>query len=234
MGFISSLIRWLLKRNKHEDSYESPCPSVGDSSLQMGSLQSGEEAVSQRGRDGEAGSSETPSRCDGEVTVMFRDPVSEKRIETLHPKIAAEVLCLFNRANNMLLTGNAKARITSAFRSVQEQTALYAKGRTVAGKIVTNAKGGYSVHNYGLAFDFCLITDNGKYASWDYLKDYDGDLIPDWMEFVNLFKQYGYEWGGDWKSFKDRPHIQKTFGMTIEELRTLPKGSGTLAIYPDF
>lgn len=161
---------------------------------------------------------------------MFRDPVSEKRIETLHPKIAGEVLCLFNKANNMLLTGNAKARITSAFRSVQEQTALYAKGRTAAGKIVTNAKGGYSVHNYGLAFDFCLITDGGKYASWDYLKDYDGDLTPDWMEFVNLFKQYGYEWGGDWKSFKDRPHVQKTFGKTIEELRQLKKGKDGFVI----
>lgn len=161
---------------------------------------------------------------------MFRDPVSEKRIETLHPKIAAEVLCLFNKANNMLLTGNAKARITSAFRSVQEQTSLYAKGRTVAGKIVTNAKGGYSVHNYGLAFDFCLITDGGKYASWDYLKDYDGDLSPDWMEFVNLFKSYGYEWGGDWKSFKDRSHLQKTFGKTVNQLRQLKKGKDGFVI----
>ena len=161
---------------------------------------------------------------------MFRDPVSEERIETLHPKIAAEVLCLFNKANNMLLTGNAKARITSAFRSVQEQTALYAKGRTAAGKIVTNAKGGYSVHNYGLAFDFCLITNEGKYASWEYLKDYDGDLTPDWMEFVNLFKQYGYEWGGDWKSFKDRPHLQKTFGKTVDQLRSLKKGNDGFVI----
>jgi len=164
---------------------------------------------------------------------MFRDPVSEKRIETLHPKIAAEVLCLFNRANNMLLTGNAKARVTSAFRSIQEQNALYKQGRTAPGKIVTKAKGGYSIHNYGLAFDFCLIVD-GKYASWEWLKDFDGDKVADWMEFVNLFKEYGYEWGGDWKSFKDYPHIQKTFGRTVEELRHFPKGTGTFAQYPDF
>ena len=223
MGFISSLIRRLLRRSKGENPTLSESSSVGDTSPEVGSLQSGEEAVPQRGRDGETGSSQATPRSNGEVTVMFRDPVSEKRIETLHPKIAAEVLCLFNRANNMLLTGNAKARVTSAFRSIQEQAALYAKGRTAAGKIVTNAKGGYSIHNYGLAFDFCLIVDEGKYASWEYLKDFDGDLTPDWMEFVNLFKQYGYEWGGDWKSFKDRPHLQKTFGKTVEQLRALPK-----------
>ena len=164
---------------------------------------------------------------------MFRDPVSEKRIKTLHPKIAAEVLCLFNRANNMLLTGNAKARVTCGFRSVAEQDALYAMGRTSSGKIVTNAKGGYSVHNYGLAFDFCLIID-GKLASWEWLKDFDGDKVADWMEFVNLFKEYGYEWGGDWKSFKDRPHLQKTFGMTVEQLRALPKGKETFSHFPDF
>lgn len=157
---------------------------------------------------------------------MFRDPVSEKRIATLHPKIRSEVLSLFNKANNELLTGNAKARVTCGFRSIQEQTALYAQGRTKQGKIVTNAKGGYSIHNYGLAFDFCLIIDGGKYASWDYLKDFDGDKTPDWMEFVNLFKANGYEWGGDWKSFKDRPHLQKTFGKTIEQLRALPKSEG--------
>lgn len=233
MGFISSLIRWLWKRGTNEDSNEPSYPSVGDTSSQVGSLQSGEEAISQRGRDGETASSEKTSRDNGEVE-MFRDPVSEKRIETLHPKIAAEVLCLFNRANNLLLTGNAKARVTCGYRSIQEQTALYAKGRTASGKIVTNAKGGYSVHNYGLAFDFCLIVDGGKYASWEYLKDYDGDSVSDWMEFVNLFKQYGYEWGGDWKSFKDFPHIQKTFGKTIEQLRAMPKGTGTFAHFPDF
>lgn len=230
MGFISSLIRRLLRRSENENSTLSESSSMGDTPLEVGSFQSGEETLSQRGRDGEAGSSQTSSRSTGEVTVMFRDPVSEKRIETLHPKIAAEVLCLFNRANNMLLTGNAKARVTSAFRSIQEQTALYAKGRTATGKIVTNAKGGYSVHNYGLAFDFCLIIDGGKYASWEYLKDYDGDYTPDWMEFVNLFKQYGYEWGGDWKSFKDRPHLQKTFGKTVEELRKLNKGKDGFVI----
>jgi peptidoglycan L-alanyl-D-glutamate endopeptidase CwlK len=32
---------------------------------------------------------------------------------------------------------------------------------------------------------------------------------------------YGWEWGGDWKSFKDFPHFQKTFGYTTPQLRKL-------------
>lgn len=154
---------------------------------------------------------------------MFTDLVSEKRIATLHPRIRDEVLMLFNRANNELLSAGAKARITCGTRTIAEQNALYAQGRTRQGKIVTNARGGQSVHNYGLAFDFCLIVNNGKYASWDYLRDFDGDRVPDWMEFVNLFKGAGYEWGGDWKSFKDRPHLQKTFGKSVKDLQTLEK-----------
>ena len=34
---------------------------------------------------------------------------------------------------------------------------------------------------------------------------------------VTIFKQYGWEWGGDWK-FVDTPHFQKTYGHSIREL----------------
>jgi peptidoglycan L-alanyl-D-glutamate endopeptidase CwlK len=36
-----------------------------------------------------------------------------------------------------------------------------------------------------------------------------------------VFKKYGWEWGGDWTSFKDYPHFQKTFGKSIPILLTL-------------
>jgi peptidoglycan L-alanyl-D-glutamate endopeptidase CwlK len=90
---------------------------------------------------------------------------------------------------------------------------------------VTNAKGGKSYHNYGLAIDICLILD-GKEASWDTLKDYDGDKVADWMEAVAIFKTRGWEWGGDFKSIKDAPHFQKTFGFTTTKLKSMIKGSG--------
>jgi peptidoglycan L-alanyl-D-glutamate endopeptidase CwlK len=55
--------------------------------------------------------------------------------------------------------------IYSTFRSKEEQNKLYEQGRSVPGNKVTNAKGGYSYHNYGLAFD-CVPIINNK-AQWD-------------------------------------------------------------------
>lgn len=135
--------------------------------------------------------------------------INEQRIALLHPKIRAEVRNLLAQANAQL-TKHSSVRITQTLRTFQEQDALYAQGRTKLGKKVTNAKGGQSNHNYGAAFDFCLIID-GKEVSWDLKKDYDGDKIADWMEVVKVFRNAGYEWGGLWK-FTDNPHFEKTFG----------------------
>ena len=67
---------------------------------------------------------------------------------------------------------------------------------------------GQSIHNYGLAVDICLIID-GKTASWDIAKDWDGDRVADWQECVRIFNRYGWEWGGNWKTFKDYPHFER-------------------------
>lgn len=51
--------------------------------------------------------------------------------------------------------------VAFGFRSGAVQDALYAQGRTTPGPIVTNAKGGQSAHNYGLAIDVYPII-NGQ------------------------------------------------------------------------
>ncbi|MBT2714751.1 M15 family metallopeptidase [Bacillus sp. ISL-57] len=99
--------------------------------------------------------------------------------------------------------------IAQAYRSIAEQNALYAKGRTTAGPKVTNARGGTSYHNYGLAIDFCLKVD-GK-AIWSVNKD--------WRTVAAEAKKLGFEWGGEWKSFVDYPHLQMTFGLSIKDLQ---------------
>lgn len=144
------------------------------------------------------------------------DKISSQRIDLLHPKIREEIRGLVEKANS-LIASNITIRIVQGLRTIDEQNALYAQGRTKPGKIVTNAKGGSSFHNYAIAFDFAFLV-NGKEISWDINKDWDGDKIADWMEVVNLFKKAGYEWGGDWKSLKDYPHIQKSFGYTWQQL----------------
>ena len=141
------------------------------------------------------------------------DKITLDRIETLHPKIRTEVKNIY--INDIVpALSNCTCRFAYTLRTFAQQDALYALGRTklfdADGKrlgIVTKAKGGQSIHNYGLALDIVLIVNNG--ASWDLVKDYDKDGKSDWMEVVNIFKKYGYTWGGDWK-FKDAPHFEKT------------------------
>ncbi len=135
------------------------------------------------------------------------DKFTQKRINLLHPLVRDEITTIINECDTVL-TGKAKIRITQGLRSVEEQNKLYAKGRTKTGKKVTHAKGGQSIHNYGFAVDICLII-NGKTASWDTAKDWDNDQVSDWYECVKIFAKYGWEWGGNWKNFKDLPHFEK-------------------------
>lgn len=145
------------------------------------------------------------------------DKITQDRLALLHPKVRDEVSKIIEEIEKAL-TGRAQIRIAQGLRTIAEQDALYAQGRTKPGKIVTNAKGGSSYHNYGLAVDFVLVID-GKTASWDMKTDWDGDKIADWMEVVYVFKKYNWEWGGNWKSLKDYPHFQKTFGYSVKDLR---------------
>lgn len=148
----------------------------------------------------------------------MQDKITIERIKLLHPKIRNEVNEIYNQIC-INLTGKSICRFTHTFRSFKEQSDLYAQGRTKPGKIVTNAKAGLSYHNYGLAIDICLIINN-KEASWNITADFDKDGKADWQEIVTIFKQYGWEWGGDW-GFKDYPHFQKTYGKSVRNLLAL-------------
>lgn len=163
------------------------------------------------------------------------DKVSVERAKLMHPKLVDETLKILQEMTNAL-AGKALPRLAYTFRSLAEQDALYAQGRTKkfdnSGNrlgIVTNAKGGQSYHNYGLAYDIVLLLDkdaNGTYesASWDTKADHDKDKQPDWMECVKIAKAHGWEWGGDFQgNFKDMPHFQKSFGLKYPALAAKKK-----------
>ncbi len=146
------------------------------------------------------------------------DTFTQNRIAKLHPLVREEVTKIIQECDTTL-TGKAKVRVTQGLRTFTEQEDLYSLGRTKVntngkttrkpmGNKVTNAKAGQSIHNYGFAIDICLIIDN-KEASWDTAKDWDNDKIADWYECVKIFAKYGWEWGGNWKIFKDLPHFDK-------------------------
>lgn len=130
------------------------------------------------------------------------DKITEQRIELLHPNVRQEMTNIINECNKVL-TGRSQVRISQSLRTFTEQDALYNKRPKV-----TNAKGGQSIHNYGFAVDIVLIID-GKKASWDTKADWDGDKVADWDECVKVFAKYGWNWGGNWSSFKDMPHFDK-------------------------
>lgn len=144
------------------------------------------------------------------------DAITLQRIDTAHPMLREELRRIYGQICRAL-TGRAICRFTHVLRTFEEQNELYAQGRTKPGNRVTNARGGHSYHNYGLAVDIALIVD-GKTASWDTQADFDGDGTADWMEVVKIFESHGWEWGGRWTGFKDRPHFQKTFGAGIDTL----------------
>lgn len=149
------------------------------------------------------------------------DKYTAQRINKLHPSVREEVHKIIEECDKAL-TGKAKIRVTQALRTIKEQDDLYAIGRTKPGKKVTNARGGQSIHNYGFAVDICLIID-GKTASWDTAKDWDNDQVADWYECVKIFAKYGWDWGGNWKKFKDLPHFDKKGYNNWRKLTKLKK-----------
>jgi peptidoglycan L-alanyl-D-glutamate endopeptidase CwlK len=102
------------------------------------------------------------------------------------------------------------------FRSSEEEDALFEAGKS-------KARGGQSYHNYGLAIDLCELTPDLKgIATWDMSK-----LVP-------ISQKYKLEWGGSWKSFKDKPHFELRFEFkeNCSDLILLPKDAHGYAILP--
>lgn len=112
--------------------------------------------------------------------------------------------------------------VFQGYRSYEKQAKLYAKGRTAPGKIVTKAKPGYSWHNFGLAADVVFKTKGGH---WSWAEKHD------WDHLGQIGKSIGLTWGGDFKSFSDRPHFQLTNGMTTAKARELYKIGGLEAVW---
>ena len=132
------------------------------------------------------------------------DKITLDRIKTAHPKVRTELEAQYIECNEFL-PANCTLRFAFVYRSSQEQDALFNKRPKV-----TNARGWQSIHNYGLAFDIVLIVD-GK-AVWT--------VNQEWKQVADYFKSKGWEWGGDWKSFKDAPHFQKAFGLTWQQMKS--------------
>jgi peptidoglycan L-alanyl-D-glutamate endopeptidase CwlK len=136
------------------------------------------------------------------------DARTELNITTLVPAAQNKAREFMNAVRDKPLT----YRILSGTRTYAEQDAL-AKQRPK----VTNAKGGQSNHNFGIAWDIGIF-DNGKY--------YEGNTKKEDQAYVDLGALIkasvpGVEWGGDWTSFVDKPHYQLATGKSVSQIRAL-------------
>lgn len=147
------------------------------------------------------------------------DPRSEGVIATLLPKAQL-------RAREFMKAAGPNCKLLSGTRTYAEQNALYergrsiksekdAKGRTVKVSVVTNARGGFSNHNFAFAWDVGIF-DGGQYLT--------GKNAQENKAYADLAKQIkakvpGLEWGGDWASLIDMPHYQLVTGKTLSAVR---------------
>jgi len=146
------------------------------------------------------------------------DKHTNKRIKTLHPAIILKATEFINRADTEL---GIKLRVYAALRTWEEQTELYAKGRTLPGRKVTWAKAGESYHNYGLAID--VVEKKDDIALWK---------NPNWEAIGKLGEEIGFTWGGRWPQKKrDLPHFQMTFNFHHSELAEMYSSSNKIDGY---
>ena len=136
------------------------------------------------------------------------DSFTNERISKIYPDIQQSAINFINQVESEL---GIRLRVYSGKRTWDEQDALYEQGRTLPGKIITNAKGGYSYHNYGLAID--VVEIRNKEAIWD----------TNWLGIGKIGIENGFEWGGNFESFIDKPHFQMTLGYSISDLLKLHK-----------
>ncbi|MGL4738147.1 MAG: M15 family metallopeptidase [Cellulosilyticaceae bacterium] len=126
-------------------------------------------------------------------------------LNELHPKVKelAEKLIAACEQEGI------KIGVSETYRTKERQDYLYEQGRTRPGNIVTYAKGSdmRSYHQWRLAFD---VYQNVKG------REYDSAVLK---RIGIIGMKLGLEWGGSWSGFKDTPHFQYTFGLSIQELR---------------
>ena len=148
--------------------------------------------------------------------------------KSLHPafKIAVDRILTAMRARGW------DATIGSGMRTLEQQAALFAQGRESLERVnclrddaglppisasenkdtVTNARPGQSNHNLTMSF-----LSSGR-STFYVVNGYAVDIVSSrhgwhpnqhfWRDLGILAKQYGCEWGGDWKHKPDPAHVQ--------------------------
>lgn len=116
-------------------------------------------------------------------------------IDDLRADVAANCRVLLALAEKQGL----RALVTETVRDAEYQKMLAKKGYAAAGAVTPS----FHADHAGLAFDICKNEAGHEY-----------DDPAFFVKMGNLGKKVGFSWGGDWRSFPDRPHFQWDAGGT--------------------
>jgi peptidoglycan L-alanyl-D-glutamate endopeptidase CwlK len=144
-------------------------------------------------------------------------PISEKHLARVHPELAARIRLVIAA----MAAAGLQVEMVQGLRTIAEQDHLFAQGRSRPGIIVTNARGGQSNHNYGLAGDLCAYAHGAP--NW---------LAPNsvWSMIGAEAEKVGLGWGGSWVKFIDRPHVELP-GLTVKRCADLLHSGGLDAVW---
>lgn len=152
------------------------------------------------------------------------DIASEFRLQTVSPALAAKVE-LLDKMFQEKSGWTDHLEVVQGLRNFADQAALYAKGRTEPGSIVTDAPPGHSWHEFGLAVD-CVPRSLLGVPNWK-------PESPLWALITDLAQKCGLVCGSCWMH-KDLPHYQLTGKFPVspnDEVRALYKQGGLLAVW---
>ena len=141
-----------------------------------------------------------------------------KNIATLDVKARQRFEAFAEAAQQIAQAFGCDYRGICGHRTWEEQDRLFTQRPKV-----TNSPGGYSNHNFGIAMDF------GVFRGRDYL-DATNPKLADKVHTAcgQLASDYGLDWGGDWKRFKDLPHYEISTGLTLAQKRKLYAERGSV------
>lgn len=157
-------------------------------------------------------------------TIANLDARTVNNIRTLDPQARDRFISFALMANATAATYGCAYVMIAGNRTWEEQDALHAQGRKGDKRpIVTNAKGGQSNHNFGIAGDF------GVFRGKTYLDDSNPVLASKVHKACSLQAiECGLEWGGSWKSIKDEPHYEIATGLSMMRKRELYREKGSV------
>ncbi|MCS7301445.1 MAG: M15 family metallopeptidase [Fimbriimonadales bacterium] len=127
---------------------------------------------------------------------LFQLVLKELR-EAGYPAVVVEVYRSPERQRMLYAQGRTDAQLKAEGYTEQEIRAARAAGRSASKPVVTKRKDG--MHAQGRAMDVAWLINNR--ISWDAPEQW-------WQAYGRIAKKYGLRWGGDWKTFPDRGHVE--------------------------